>query len=116
MTDAMMSRHALLEKTSDPDVLREMIGFAAERLTAQQVGRLFDAQCGGGFVQDQHAGAEIDGAGDGQRLPFAARHPADPPVAIVDPGDAELTHRFDCNLVGGFAVTRAALLDGTLTW
>jgi hypothetical protein len=32
MTEAMMSLNALLEKTSDADMLREMIGFAAERL------------------------------------------------------------------------------------
>ncbi len=31
MTDAMMSLKALLEKTPDADMLREMIGLAAER-------------------------------------------------------------------------------------
>jgi len=34
MTDAMMSLRALLEKSSDAELLREMIGFAAERLMA----------------------------------------------------------------------------------
>ncbi len=32
MTDEMMSLQALLKKSSDTDLLREMIGFAARRL------------------------------------------------------------------------------------
>ena len=32
MTDEMMALRAMLEKGADADVLREMIGFAAERL------------------------------------------------------------------------------------
>jgi hypothetical protein len=43
MTDAMMNLNALLEKTSDADMLREMIGFAAERLMALEVGALTGA-------------------------------------------------------------------------
>ena len=46
MTDAMMSLNTLLEKTSDADVLREMIGFAAERLMALEVGALTGAGYG----------------------------------------------------------------------
>ena len=46
MADAMMSLNALLEKTSDADVLREMIGFAAERLMALEVGALTGAGYG----------------------------------------------------------------------
>ena len=32
MTDEMMALHDLMEKSADSDLLREMIGFSAERL------------------------------------------------------------------------------------
>ena len=38
MTDEMMSLRTLLEKSSDADLLREMVGFAAQRLFEGDLG------------------------------------------------------------------------------
>ena len=46
MTDPMMDLKSLLEKTPDADVVREMIGFAAERLMEMEVGALAGAGYG----------------------------------------------------------------------
>src|SRR5712672_2343006 len=46
MTDAMMSLRTLLEKSSDADLLREMVGFAAQRLMELEVESLTGAASG----------------------------------------------------------------------
>jgi transposase-like protein len=46
MTDAMMSLRGLMEMTTDADLLREMIGFAAERMMGLEVGGITGAAHG----------------------------------------------------------------------
>jgi putative transposase len=46
MTDEMMSLQSLIEKAADADLLREMIGFAAQRLMELEVGGLTGAAYG----------------------------------------------------------------------
>ena len=46
MTKPMMDLRALVEKSADADLLREMIGFAAEQLMELEVGGLIGAAHG----------------------------------------------------------------------
>ena len=46
MTKPMMDLRALVEKSADADLLREMIGFAAERLMELEVGARTGADYG----------------------------------------------------------------------
>ena len=48
MTDDMMNLRSVLEKSPDADLLREMIGFAAQRLVELEVCGLTGAEHGNG--------------------------------------------------------------------
>ena len=83
-----MTLRALLEKSSDADLLREMIGFTAERLMALEVEGLTGAgrrALGGSYHPSQrlprpvlgdagrHGGAEDPEAEEGELLPGWSR-------------------------------------------
>ena len=51
MTDDMMNLRSLVEKSADADLLREMIGFAAKKLMALEVGTDYGEKNGFGLAQ-----------------------------------------------------------------
>ena len=93
MTDDTMNLRELLEKTADPDFLREMIGFTAQRLMELAVESLTGARHGAGNpdrltqrngyrARDwgnpcRHRRIAHPKAAQGQRLPGLPRTPPD---------------------------------------
>jgi hypothetical protein len=75
MTEDKLDLQALLGKSADPDFLREMIGFAAERLMALEVGALTGAGYGYSAVEN---GAEADDESAREMLRDWGWAPTDP--------------------------------------
>jgi hypothetical protein len=68
MTDEMMSLRTLLEKSSDADLLREMVGFAAQRLMELEVENLTGA-AHGQRSPDRVITATVTASGSGKPAP-----------------------------------------------
>jgi len=92
MTDEMMTLRALIEKSPDADVLREMIGFTAQRLMELEVEGLTGAAYGeknadrlaqrNGYrdrVWETRAGTVADS--DGLRTGFRRKPDSNPMIA-----------------------------------
>ena len=69
MTQDMMTLRAFLEKSSDADLLREMIGFTAERLMALEVEGLTGGRARRALGGSYHPIATATATGPGRRGP-----------------------------------------------
>ena len=82
MTDQMMSFRALVEKAPDADILRDMIGFAAERLIGDGSGRQNRvAERGERSLDTASSSATAIATGTGRRGPETALSFASPSCA-----------------------------------
>jgi hypothetical protein len=72
MTDQMMNLQALVEKTPDADLLREMIGFAAQRLMELEVGGLTAAGYGEKSAERLAPSATVTATATGRPAPERA--------------------------------------------
>ena len=113
-TDDMMTLRALLEKTSDADLLREMIGFTAERLMALEVEGLTGAAHGertperithrNGYRErswETRAGTVTIGSSGGWPASHSWREPS--PAFAGAGSDAASCRRRACAVAGGGA-------------
>ena len=85
MTEDMMSLRTFVEKTPDADLLREMIGFAAERLMELEVG----AATGAGYgeknpLRQAQRNGYRDRDADATRATPAPRRRSPPPSIRIE--------------------------------
>ena len=100
MTQDMMTLRTLLEKTSDADLLREMIGFTAERLMALEVEGLTGAAHGERSPERTHRNRTNHRS---ERLPngfCAVDHREEPGLAAVRRIDDKIGSFLDRPLEG----------------
>jgi hypothetical protein len=104
MTDEMMTLKALLEKSADSDLLREMIGFTARRLMEMEIEGLTGASAGMagaslssrfGFASNGTYWSEHKGASGfaGSESTFSQRY--DGRFTVISPTRISMTNRFN---------------------
>ena len=80
--ERVADRQRVLDVVGDEDHTESLV--AGGDGVTEDDGRFLDAERRRRFVEDQDAGTEVLGAGDGQRLPFAARQRPDELVGVAD--------------------------------